>query len=94
MITAADGEEAIELALERRPDLCVIDVMMPKLDGFEVTERVRAAPELADTTILLLTASVHESAVERASRSAPTTTSRSRSPRRSSSSALGGSQLS
>jgi CheY-like chemotaxis protein len=65
VITAADGEEAVELALERKPDLCVVDVMMPKLDGFEVTERVRAAPELADTKILLLTASVHESAIER-----------------------------
>ena len=65
VITAADGEEAVELALARRPHLCVIDVMMPKLDGFEVTERVRADPELADTKVLLLTASVHESAVER-----------------------------
>jgi two-component system response regulator MtrA len=65
VITAADGEEAVELALARRPDLCVIDVMMPKLDGFEVTQRVRAAPELAETKVLLLTASVHESAVER-----------------------------
>ena len=37
VITAADGEEAVELALARRPDLCVVDVMMPKLDGFEVT---------------------------------------------------------
>jgi two-component system response regulator MtrA len=65
VITAADGEEAIELALARRPDLCVVDVMMPKLDGFEVTQRVREAPELAETKVLLLTASVHESAVER-----------------------------
>lgn len=65
VITAADGEEAVALALERRPDLCVVDVMMPKLDGFEVTKKVRAAPELAHTRVLLLTASVHESAVER-----------------------------
>ena len=65
VITAADGEEAVELALARRPDLCVVDVMMPKLDGFEVTQRVRAASELAGTKVLLLTASIHESAVER-----------------------------
>jgi DNA-binding response OmpR family regulator len=45
--------------------VCLIDVMMPKLDGFDVTERVRAAPELAATKVLLLTASVHDSAVER-----------------------------
>lgn len=65
VITAADGEEAIALALERRPDLCLIDVMMPKLDGFEVTQRVRASPDLAGTRVILLTASVHESAVQR-----------------------------
>jgi CheY-like chemotaxis protein len=65
VITAADGEEAVELALERRPDVCLVDVMMPKLDGFAVTERVRASPELAETKVLLLTASVHDSAVER-----------------------------
>ena len=44
VITAGDGEEAVRVALARRPDLCVIDVMMPKLDGYEVTERLRAAP--------------------------------------------------
>lgn len=65
VITAADGEEAVALALNHKPDLCVVDVMMPKLDGFEVTERLREAPELAGTPILLLTASVHDSAVER-----------------------------
>jgi two-component system, OmpR family, response regulator MtrA len=65
VITAADGEEAVELVLARRPDLCLVDVMMPKLDGFAVTERVRASPELAETKVLLLTASVHDSAVER-----------------------------
>ena len=65
VITAADGEEALELALAAPPDLCVIDVMMPKLDGYEVTERLRATPELAGVAIVLLTASVQEAAVER-----------------------------
>lgn len=65
VITAADGEEAVELALARRPNLCVIDVMMPKLDGYQVTERLRAREELAGLRVLLLTASVQEAAVER-----------------------------
>jgi DNA-binding response OmpR family regulator len=65
VITAADGEEAVEVALRRRPRVCVIDVMMPKLDGYEVTERLRASEELAGAAILLLTASVHEDSVER-----------------------------
>jgi DNA-binding response OmpR family regulator len=65
VIGAADGEEAVSIALERRPDVCVIDVMMPKLDGYEVTERLRATPELASTAIVLLTASVQAAAVDR-----------------------------
>ena len=65
VITAADGEEAVKLALDRRPDLCLIDVMMPKLDGYRVTERLRASEELAGVPVLLLTASVQEAAVER-----------------------------
>lgn len=65
VITAADGAEAVELALAERPDICVIDVMMPKLDGYEVTERLRAADELNGMPIMLLTASVEEAAVDR-----------------------------
>ena len=65
VITAGDGEEAVEVALSRRPQVCVIDVMMPKLDGYEVTERLRASDELADVAILLLTASVEEASVEK-----------------------------
>ncbi len=64
VVAAADGEQALELARERRPDLCLFDVMMPRLDGFEATRRLRAQPELAETPIVLLTASVHESEVQ------------------------------
>ncbi len=42
VITAGDGEEALKLARERRPAVCVVDVMMPGLDGYELTERLRA----------------------------------------------------
>jgi CheY-like chemotaxis protein len=65
VVTASDGQEAVEVALERPPDVCVIDVMMPKLDGYEVTERLRASPGLAEVPIMLLTASVQEAAVNR-----------------------------
>jgi DNA-binding response OmpR family regulator len=65
VITAGDGQGALDLALSRRPRVCVIDVMMPGLDGYEVTERLRASDELADVAILLLTASVEEAAVEK-----------------------------
>ena len=65
VVTAADGQEAVEVALQRSPDVCVIDVMMPKLDGYQVTERLRASPGLAEVPIVLLTASVEDAAVSR-----------------------------
>ena len=65
VVTAADGQEAVEVALERSPDVCVIDVMMPKLDGYQVTERLRASPGLVEVPIVLLTASVEDAAVSR-----------------------------
>jgi CheY-like chemotaxis protein len=65
VVTASDGQEAVEVALARPPDVCVIDVMMPRLDGYEVTERLRASPGLAEVPVVLLTASVQEAAVNR-----------------------------
>ena len=52
---ARDGEEALAAA-ETRPDLVVLDVMLPGLDGFEVCRRLRERPELGGLKILLLTA--------------------------------------
>jgi CheY-like chemotaxis protein len=63
VITATDGEQAVELARERRPDLCVIDVMMPRLDGYAVTRRLRQTEGLRTVPVLLLTASVQDAAV-------------------------------
>jgi len=57
-----DGEEALDLIQENRPALAVLDIMMPKLNGYEVTRRVKGDPELGQTSVLLLTASVHEGA--------------------------------
>ena len=65
VVTAADGEQALAIAFSRSPDLCLIDVMMPKLDGYEVTERLRANDSLAEVPVILLTASVDEAAVDR-----------------------------
>ncbi|MDX1531704.1 MAG: response regulator, partial [Rhodothermales bacterium] len=56
VIEAADGEEALRLARERRPDLVVSDVMMPRRDGFALTAALRADEALRETPILLLTA--------------------------------------
>jgi diguanylate cyclase (GGDEF)-like protein len=53
---ASDGVEALERATADRPDLALIDVMMPRMDGFEVVERLRANPRTSNMSIILLTA--------------------------------------
>jgi diguanylate cyclase (GGDEF)-like protein len=53
---AGDGAEALDLATEIRPDLVLLDVMMPRLDGFEVAQRLRKNPQTANTSIIMLTA--------------------------------------
>jgi DNA-binding response OmpR family regulator len=56
VLTARDGEAAVALALERRPDLILLDVAMPGLDGYEVTRRLRADETTRSTPVVLLTA--------------------------------------
>jgi diguanylate cyclase (GGDEF)-like protein len=53
---AGDGEAALERARTLRPDLVLLDVMMPRLDGFEVAQRLRRNPQTANTSIIMLTA--------------------------------------
>jgi len=56
ILTASDGEEALRLAREHEPDLMLLDVMMPKLDGFEVCRRLRSDPMLPFIPVILVTA--------------------------------------
>ena len=58
---ARDGEEALELVRREQPDVAVLDVAMPKLDGFELARRLREEPETSELRIVLLTARVQES---------------------------------
>jgi DNA-binding response OmpR family regulator len=64
VLPATDGEAAVELALARLPDLAVIDVAMPRLDGLEVTRMLRQREETAKMPILLLTARTRATDVE------------------------------
>ena len=64
VLQAHDGEEAWELARTAKPDLAVLDVMMPKLDGFELTRRLRADEATKRIPIILLTARAQESDVQ------------------------------
>src|SRR5438046_908300 len=53
---ASDGEQAVDRALELRPDLVLLDVMMPNLDGFEVAQPLRRHPRTSSSSIIMLTA--------------------------------------
>jgi CheY-like chemotaxis protein len=55
-VSAGDGEEALVIAVKEKPDLVIADVMMPKLSGFEMVENMRAAPELANVKVIMMTA--------------------------------------
>jgi DNA-binding response OmpR family regulator len=65
VITASDGEAGLSLALIERPDLCVLDVMMPKLSGLEVLARLRDDPSTAGMRVILLTARGQDADVDR-----------------------------
>jgi two-component system, OmpR family, alkaline phosphatase synthesis response regulator PhoP len=54
--TASDGEQALAEIGRAQPSVILLDVMMPKLDGFTVCERIRATPEWRDVRIIMLTA--------------------------------------
>ena len=56
LVLAQDGMEALQLASALHPDLILLDVMMPGMDGFEVCRRLRADPALAEVPILMVTA--------------------------------------
>jgi DNA-binding response OmpR family regulator len=62
---AADGEAALEALARNRPDLVVLDVMLPRMNGFEVCRKLRANPDWRDVKILMLTAKGRETEVAR-----------------------------
>jgi CheY-like chemotaxis protein len=54
--TASSGQEALDLVERSKPNLILLDLMMPGIDGFEVIRRLKANPETADIRIIILTA--------------------------------------
>jgi len=65
VLTATDGQTGLTLAQAERPDLCILDVMMPKLSGLEVLANLRADPATADTRVILLTARGQDADIDR-----------------------------
>ena len=51
---AVDGEQGLSLAIREKPDLILLDILLPGLDGYGVLERIRATPELKQTIIIML----------------------------------------
>lgn len=60
VITAYDGKEALQKVEEERPDLVVLDVMMPYMDGFEVLQNLRRNPSTREIPVIMLTAKAQD----------------------------------
>jgi two-component system, OmpR family, alkaline phosphatase synthesis response regulator PhoP len=56
VIEATDGLTAVELAKDRQPDLILLDIMMPALNGYDACRRIKADPSTADIPVFMLTA--------------------------------------
>jgi two-component system, cell cycle response regulator DivK len=56
IIEASDGERAVEVASRERPDIILMDLQLPVLDGLAATRRIRALPELKETVVVAVTA--------------------------------------
>lgn len=65
VVTAADGEEALSKVIEVEPDVMTIDVKMPRLDGFDTVERLRADPRTKDLKVAMVTACAQEADIRR-----------------------------
>jgi two-component system cell cycle response regulator DivK len=56
MIEAIDGEDALEKAIAEKPDLILMDISIPKINGYEVTKRLKSQADFKDTPVIALTA--------------------------------------
>jgi DNA-binding response OmpR family regulator len=60
LLQAVDGEEALQIARQQHPELVLLDVNMPKLDGFEVCRHLKSEPETSGIKVVMLTARSEE----------------------------------
>jgi CheY-like chemotaxis protein len=65
LVTAVNGAEAVEKARQERPDLVLMDVIMPKMTGFEACRAMRRLPETSETPIILVTTRGEPESVEK-----------------------------
>lgn len=60
VVTAYDGKEGLEKIMSEKPDICVLDVMMPYMDGFEVLKNLRREPSTQKLPVVMLTAKAQD----------------------------------
>jgi two-component system alkaline phosphatase synthesis response regulator PhoP/two-component system response regulator VicR len=65
VVTAFDGQDALRKVETEKPDAIVLDVMMPKMDGFEVLKRLQANPDTREIPVIMLTAKAQDADVFR-----------------------------
>ncbi len=61
VITASDGEQALEMAIDSHPSLIVLDVVLPKKNGFQVCRQLKTSPDTQDIRVLMLTSKTQDS---------------------------------
>lgn len=65
LAVASNGEEALAMAVKEKPDLILLDVMMPRISGFDVLDILRSTPETAHTKVVMMTALSEQADKER-----------------------------
>jgi CheY-like chemotaxis protein len=68
VVTAVDGQDALDKVLEAKPDVITLDVMMPRLDGWETATQLRANPDTAHIKVVLLSARAQETDLQHGER--------------------------
>jgi DNA-binding response OmpR family regulator len=64
VVTAADGKEAVQKALEEKPDLIMLDVRMPRMTGYDACVKIKATEELKDVPVVMLSAKGQDSEIQ------------------------------
>ena len=64
-LLAHHGEEALEIALRDKPDLIILDIMMPRMDGYQTCERLKASDETKQIPVVFLSAKAQASDIEK-----------------------------
>jgi DNA-binding response OmpR family regulator len=64
VLLAADGQEAVEVALAEHPDLIILDIMMPRMDGYQACKKLKELDEVKDIPVVFLSAKAQEEDIE------------------------------